>query len=400
MLEGRDHTIAQDLRVLKYILTFRIPEQLYEQLDEILQQFMQEAEEMEMEGDQSEPAQDMQGQEEQDAAGDEAADDSQPADADQQTAEEITEAMEAEGDEQEQRRPMQQQASGGQDSQRTQHNQPQHVENVEFLLEKIRGQLERNPAEAEVHPGGQPRTYKRMRSFEEFLDTDPVESAIWLEQTHPTLPRSYRRQKKHMGGKVVIIRDVSQSMEGRYARWTSSVVTKLVGLVRKKRMRIGYIEFNHVSRKYDHDGRFFTRDYEKIIEKATNVSCSGVTNYQYPLRDALHELRGGRVKNKHILFLTDGEPTQGDWLVREERRQARIMGVSIHTIFIGTTECPEILDILSEETEGAQFLATPDGQGGLSIGERERRQPSDHGIPTVMPFGQLRQTQMTYPKRS
>jgi uncharacterized protein with von Willebrand factor type A (vWA) domain len=272
---------------------------------------------------------------------------------------------------------MQQQASGSQDAPRFQQNTAQHVENVDFVMEKIRGRLERNPAESDSHPGGSPRTFKRMNTFEEFVDADPAESAIWLDSTHPTLPRSFRRQKKHMGGKVVIIRDVSQSMEGRYARWTSSVVTNLVDMVRRKRMRIGYIEFNHVSRKYDHDGRFFTRDYDKIIEKASNVSCSGVTNYQYPLRDALQELRGGRVKNKHILFLTDGEPTQGDWLVREERRQAKTMGVAIHTIFIGTTECPEILDILSEETEGTQFLATPDGQGGLSMGERARRQPPE-----------------------
>jgi uncharacterized protein with von Willebrand factor type A (vWA) domain len=162
-------------------------------------------------------------------------------------------------------------------------------------------------------------------------------------------------------------------MEGRYARWTSSVVTRMVDMVRKKRMRIGYIEFNHVSRKYSHDGRFFTRDYDKIIDKAANVSCSGVTNYQYPLREALAEFRKGRGTNRHILFLTDGEPTQGDWLVREERKQAKSMGVSIHTLFIGTTECPEILDILSEETDGSQFLATPDDRGGLWIAERMKR---------------------------
>jgi uncharacterized protein with von Willebrand factor type A (vWA) domain len=171
-------------------------------------------------------------------------------------------------------------------------------------------------------------------------------------------------------------------------------------MVRRKRMRIGYIEFNHVSRKYDHDGRFFTRDYDKLIDKASNVSCSGVTNYQYPLRDALQELRGGRIKNKHILFLTDGEPTQGDWLVREERRQAKSMGVSIHTIFIGTTECPEILDILSEETDGSQFLATPDGHGGLAIDERERRPSADATSNGLTPFGTARQSTMDYPNRS
>ncbi|MCZ6730268.1 MAG: VWA domain-containing protein, partial [SAR324 cluster bacterium] len=125
--------------------------------------------------------------------------------------------------------------------------------------------------------------------------------------------------------------------------------------------------------KFQHNGRFFTRDYEKIVETAANVTCSGVTNYQYPLRDALEEFRKGRTENKHILFLTDGEPTQGDWLVREERRQAKSMGVAVHTLFIGTTECPEILDILSEETDGSKFLATPNDKGGLVIEERRER---------------------------
>ncbi|MBI3993482.1 MAG: AAA family ATPase [Candidatus Lambdaproteobacteria bacterium] len=376
LLEGRHTTEPGDLRVLKYILTFRVPEHIYENLEEILKEFIDQPEQGEGEADESEQMSGMQGQEDDEADG-EGMEDEQTSSGDEQMAEEIADALEAEGEDMEKRKPMQQQASGSQDTPRFQQNTPQHVENVDFVLEKIRGRLERNPAESDSHPGGSPRTFKRMNTFEEFVDTDPAESAIWLDSTHPTLPRSFRRQKKHMGGKVVIIRDVSQSMEGRYARWTSSVVTNLVDLVRRKRMRIGYIEFNHVSRKYDHDGRFFTRDYDKIIEKASNVSCSGVTNYQYPLRDALNELRGGRVKNKHILFLTDGEPTQGDWLVREERRQAKSMGVAIHTIFIGTTECPEILDILSEETEGTQFLATPDGQGGLSMGERIRRQPAD-----------------------
>jgi uncharacterized protein with von Willebrand factor type A (vWA) domain len=173
----------------------------------------------------------------------------------------------------------------------------------------------------------------------------------------------------------------------------------MVDMVRKKRMRIGYIEFNHVSRKYAHDGRFFTRDYEKIVEKASNVSCSGVTNYQYPLRDALAELKRGGGANKHILFLTDGEPTQGDWLVREERKQAKSQGVSIHTLFIGTTECPEILDILSAETDGSQFLATPDERGGLLIAERPPRVPSGQHAARAVPNEPAGQTGVS-PRRN
>ncbi len=374
LLEGRMCAEPGDLRVLKYILTFRVPEQLYENLDEILDQIIEEAEQAEqMLPDQGEEMQGAQGQEETGQA----AEDSQEQDGggDEELVDQILDAVEAEGEEARKRRSMQQANSPQDGPPKLERNAPQSVENLEYLMEKLRGRLERNQADSENHPGGSPRQYKRMNTFEEFMDADPAETSIWMDTVSPNLPRAFRRKKKNVGGKVVIIRDVSQSMEGRYARWTSSVVTKMVELVRRKRMRIGYIEFNHISRRYTHDGRFFTRDYEKIVDQAANVSCSGVTNYQYPLRDALHELRRGNTRNKHILFLTDGEPTQGDWLVREERRVAKALGVSIHTLFIGTTECPEILDILSEETDGSQFLATPDERGGLLIAVRPGGNP-------------------------
>lgn len=375
LLEGRDEANSGDLRVLKHILTFRIPENLYENLENLLNEAIQEVEQNEeLLSEQSEEQQQgAQGQEESSESGDEAQE--QDSGGDKDLVDQLMEAMQAQGEESEKRKSMQQQAASPEDGQpQVQRNQPQQVENLDVLLDKIRGRLERNQADSEVHPGGSPRTYRRMKTFEEFMDTDPGETAVWMNDVHPSLPRAFHRKKKNVGGKVIIIRDVSQSMEGRYARWTSSVVTRMVDMVRKKRMRIGYIEFNHVSRKYSHDGRFFTRDYDKLIDKAANVSCSGVTNYQYPLRDALTEFRKGRGSaNRHILFLTDGEPTQGDWLVREERKQAKQMGVTIHTLFIGTTECPEILDILSEETDGSQFLATPDDRGGLSIAERAGR---------------------------
>ena len=386
LLEGRTTAMPQDLRVLKYILTFRVPEEVYDNLDEIIDTVLDEMEQEEQEQDEQQQDQQVQGNEEQEemSAGTEETSDEN--EGDEAVAQEILDSLQSESMETDNKQSMQQQAPGGDHSDRVNRSTLQPVENMDMLLEKIRGRLERNPAEQEDHPGGSPRAWKRMRSFEEILDTDHGDTAIWLDQMNPTLPRTYHRKKKHMGGKVVIVRDVSQSMEGRYARWTSSVVTKLVELVRRKRMRIGYIEFNHVSHKYQHDGRFFTRDYEKISEIAGNVTCSGVTNYQYPLKDALEELRKGRLENKHILFLTDGEPTQGDWLVREERKMAQQMGISIHTLFIGTTECPEILDILSEETDGFRFLATPNDLGGLEIADRAPRRGSP-SRPAMTPSG-------------
>ena len=375
LLQGRTTAKVEDLRVLKYILTFRVPEEVYNMLDEILQDIIEEQElaELEQAGDEE-----LEAQQGQDAAQEgESEEQAAAGEGESDSVDDLLEALNSEDSGSGEHKPVQLQAnSSGEPSSRYQFNAPQSVKNLELLLSRINGRLERNNSDSEVHPGGSPRTWKRMRSFDELLDTDPAEIANWMDWIHPSLPRVYRREKKYVGGEMVIVRDVSQSMEGRYARWTSSVVTKLVDLVRKKRMRIGYIEFNHVSRKYNYAGRFFTRDYDKIVEIASNVVCSGVTNYQLPLRDALKEFRARGTNNKHIVFLTDGEPTQGDWLVREERKMAKKLNVAIHTLFIGTTECPEILDIISEESGGCQFLAVPDELGGLCVEERPQRTQS------------------------
>ena len=373
LMEGRTRAAAGDLRVLKYILTFRVPEHVYNMLDDILKNLTEEMDnpELDQPGDEE-----MEGQQQGEQAAQQGQSDERnaPGESEGDLVDELMEAVDSDESKSDEHKPMQLQAKPGEDgSGRYQYNPPQQVKNLDALLGRINGRLEHNTAESEVHPGGSPRAWQRMRSFDEFMDTDPVETATWMDTVNPRLPRVFRREKKHTGGEMVIVRDVSQSMEGRYARWTSSVVTKLVDLVRKKRMRIGYIEFNHVSRKYSHSGRFFTRDYDKIVEIASNVVCSGVTNYQFPMREALKEFRARGTNNKHIVFLTDGEPTQGDWLVREERRMAKSLNVAVHTLFIGTTECPEILDVISEETGGCQFLAMPDDQGGLLLAERKSR---------------------------
>lgn len=56
---------------------------------------------------------------------------------------------------------------------------------------------------------------------------------------------------------------------------------------------------------------------------------------------------------------------------------AKALDVAVHTLFIGTTECPEILDVISEETGGCQFIAIPDEHGGLYVAERLSKQRTD-----------------------
>ena len=362
VLDGRAVATAEDLDVLKSILTFRVPEAVYHRLDEILQRAAALA--LGSPGSFDDPMQKQ-------TAGREAPHGAQGVDetSDSGLGGELLASLSVGDDASDAQAPLR--VNRAQSSpERLQDGTRYTVKNLELLVERINGRLERHSAAPEAHPGGSPRSWKHMRSLQEFLDTDAAEMAIWMDLVHPGLPRVYKREKKHVGGDMVIIRDVSESMQGYYTRWAASVVTALVQLVRRKRMRIGYIEFNHVSRKFSQGGRFFTRDYDQILTLAANVACSGVTNYQRPLHDALSELRAWGAPNKHIVLLTDGEPTHGDWLVRAERRLATELQVTIHTLFIGDMECPEILDVLSEESGGCQLLAAPDDQGGLSLQER------------------------------
>jgi hypothetical protein len=46
--------------------------------------------------------------------------------------------------------------------------------------------------------------------------------------------------------------------------------------------------------------------------------------------------------------------------------------VAIHTIFIGKNKCPRILEIISEESDGAQFQASTDRHGVIRIEERNK----------------------------
>ena len=357
---GRVVAEREDLRVLKSILTFRVPEAVYVRLDEILQRAAALAS---GQTDEFASQKRTKGQTQQNVS--RGSDQLPDADLDEGLL-----ATLAAGDGVWEAEAFTRLHQAPAPPERFLDDTQPAVKNLQLLLERIDGRLDRRDAAPEAHPGGSPRSWKRMRSLQEFLDSDPAEMATWMDDVHPDLPRVYKREKKHVGGDMVIIRDVSESMQGYYARWTASVVTALVRLVRRKRMRLGYIEFNHVSRKYCHGGRFFTRDYDQILALAANLACSGVTNYQLPLHDALTELRAWGTPNKHIVLLTDGEPTHGDWLVRAERQLAKDLGVTIHTLFIGDMECPEILDVLSEESGGCQLVAATDEQGGLSLQER------------------------------
>jgi len=362
VLEGRTHCIPEDLFVLKYITTFRIPEELHKRLEEIINELLRKKKVAPEE--QEDVEQMSQAQSEERTEGQPRTD---------YSAQEAT--MDHRKQQQELGDMVQQTLSpnaedGGDNSELNLDNET--IENIEVLLKVLKGRMDRNLAEKVAHPGGQPRKWRRMTNFDDILDTDPVESSIWYDHVTPQLPRVLLRERFDRGGELAILRDISSSMAGIYSKWASSVILRLVEMARKKRMRVGYIEFNHLSTKYQVAGKFFIRDYEKMSQRALHLHCSGCTNYQNSLEDALTEFRRLGVGNQHILFLTDGVPTQGDWEVKAEREMAKELGVAIHTIFIGKNKCPRILELISEETNGAQFQASTDRYGVIRIEERHR----------------------------
>ena len=166
------------------------------------------------------------------------------------------------------------------------------ADNVKLIMKVLEGDFQRNIAKKSYHPGGVPRKWKRMNTFDEIDDVDPLEAFVWTRDMTPRLPRVHLRERETLGGEIAILRDVSTSMMGVYSEWSSSVVRGVIELARSKNMRVGYVEFNHKSFKYKKDSKFFTRDYDWILNLASNTECSGNTNYQDALRESLTEFRG------------------------------------------------------------------------------------------------------------
>ena len=124
---------------------------------------------------------------------------------------------------------------------------------------------------------------------------------------------------------------------------------------------------------YKRNAKFFTRDYSWILDLASKNECSGNTNYEDALKGALSEFKGRGLRNKHILFITDGIPTSGDCDVMNERFRAKRLGVCIHSIFIGSKNYPKILERISIETSGAQFIASRGKDGKIRIERKEKK---------------------------
>lgn len=241
---------------------------------------------------------------------------------------------------------------------------------VDPLLRALVGRIERGRIDPDTDPGGQPRGYRPLRDLDELIDADLIEALLFAEGRLPGAPRTFERKRKSAGGAVAVLRDISASMAGRLTVWSSQVVLGILRVAARRRMRVGYVEFHHRALPHHVGGRLLHRSYSRLAEQAGQAKAVGQTNYEAPLRTALEGLRGGSGRNRHVVLLTDGLPIIGDTTVRRERQLARRLGVALHTVFLGNGDCPPVLDDISIETAGLRFYGRPLAGGGLRLEER------------------------------
>jgi len=243
-----------------------------------------------------------------------------------------------------------------------------YVENLHPIMKLLKGQLEDGNMEQFDHPGGQPRSWSRIRTFSDIMDADLTSAALWCESPGPHLPRSQRRVRKRLGGRLVIIRDTSLSMSAElWDTFASLICAKVIDLAKQFRMHVGYLEFNNAVTKFmlRNSTKFFTREYGTLLKQVNWSACQGSTNYELPLNVALSEFQQGAgngigstaASNRHILFLTDGYPNEGNVGVSKQIELARALRISIHTLFLGKDDCPSVLDRMSLTTKGARLFA-------------------------------------------
>ncbi len=241
---------------------------------------------------------------------------------------------------------------------------------VDRLLHALEGRVQKGRVEHGDDPGGQPRRYRRLRRLDEIFDADPLDALLFVDSRLAGMPRVFQRERRNVGGTLAVLRDVSASMEGRLSRWAGDIVAGLFYTGARRRMRIGYVEFNHRAELFRAGGRFFHRQYGRLRGLAGASRAEGRTSYEAPLRAALNEFRGRSKRNRHVVLLTDGVPVLGDPTVARERALARRLGVRIHTVFLGDGQCPPVLDTISRETDGMRFRAAPGAAGRLHVRER------------------------------
>lgn len=365
VLDGRQVCEPRDLFAMRFLTTFRIPSKIHEKIEQIISDILSK----------HAPASPAAGE-----GTDDKASTSGAASVDETDEGQAAQQQEAN------KQPTKKEAVGSETINITEHTRelkemyaPPHdaaqVDGLDTLLRRLKGEIDKGTAAQVDHPGGLPRTWHKPPTLSDLVDADPIETALWCQNPIPSLPRSQRRTKPHLGGRFAIIRDTSLSMQGPWNDWASLLCPKVVDLAKDNKMRVGYLEFNSAVDKFvgGDPPRFFTNEYARLSSRMHYVRVRGNTNYEAPLSIALSEFgRGSRngqqqrngmqrvqrkPSNQHILFITDGHPSTGSLTVEREIEAAQNLGVALHTVFIGYGECPSVLDKMSLRTKGSRHAA-------------------------------------------
>jgi len=380
VLDGRHQCQPQDLFMMRHLTTFRVPSKVHDQIDQIIAGILTKFAPGGGEGAASNNGVEGEGEDESEIGGEWKAS--------QGTSVTTTKLEPSEEDSQFVPRRKRGASESTMDAQ-----DEAEVENLEPLLRALKGRLQQGTSAQMDHSGGMPRSWSKLRSFSDITEADPISTALWCSNPNPQLPRSQRRTRPRMGGRLAIVRDTSLSMMGPWTSWSSLLCPAVVELAKPRKMKVGYLEFNDVVDKFvtGDSSQFFTRDYETLTKRMKDRVCQGYTNYELPLDEALTEFgrRSGAKKltaapkrqamaggcNQHILFLTDGHPSSGDRNVVRQIEAAQALGVSVHTIFVGYGECPPVLDRMSLSTKGSRHAAQFEpGTCNVQVVERSREQ--------------------------
>jgi hypothetical protein len=244
---------------------------------------------------------------------------------------------------------------------------------VARLVRALTGHIDRARNERAPDPGGSPRRRAPLRSLADAADADAVELALFSEGRWPGGPALLRRERRAEGGALVVLRDVSASMEGARTRLAADVVAGVVRAAAKRRMRVGYVEFHHEAEPFLVEGALFHRRYRALLARARLARAEGRTSYEAPLRVALEGLRAQERRGGHVVLLTDGVPVIGDPRLARERALAAELGARVHTVFLGPEETPALLVALADETGGVCFRAARAGGRARVEPARESR---------------------------
>jgi hypothetical protein len=153
------------------------------------------------------------------------------------------------------------------------HSDQDVVSNVDVILQALRGKLFGGAADMKEHLGGSPRRWASSRGLTDMRHSNCVETALWFDRPSPSFPRKQWRGDSTGGGRVAIVRDTSRSMHGAWATWASALTSKIIEMGRRKKMQIGYLEFNHDITAPE--GTFFTNRYTELASLARRVDCQG-----------------------------------------------------------------------------------------------------------------------------